>query len=434
MSLLATYKSIYNFFDLAEINLQLGEEIESVSTLTIPIYPDFRYAKKIKAMSDQLALYIGKAPEDIEILQGEGVLYLVINSDHKADLKLSELLERYREEARESSPLELVIGCDILNRIITLEIGDRNPHLLIAGSSGSGKSTLLTDIISQVLMRDAIQDIAFLIYSPKADLKFDGVIHDIDDIEIELERIYNILEKRSRGKADKHSILIILDECNSLISLSEASKGYIEKIAMRGRSERIHLILAMQSSKKANIQSPIILENIISRIIFRVYSKRESFILANTSEIDASKLLPYECYLLNHRGYARISIPLDDISSYAKEENVRLGGHSIESRNSQRLQFSKDRNIKERSIILAIPENLRYQLATRELKVISKSKLVELLNISNNNACELLNQLEDLRLLLPKKASNLPSEIKEERLTELIERYPDLLIPASSGI
>jgi len=429
MNLRAIYEKLYEFFDLQQINIRLSKEIIGTSTITITTYPDVRYAKKLPSLESEIALYLGISPDDISIEQGEGCFYLILSSPSREELRLSDMLDRFRGYPEiYSNPLNLLIGVDNFDRLITLEIGDRNPHIIIAGSSGSGKSNLLSVIIAQIMDRDKEKAISFVIYSPKSDLSkfewYSSIIKEIDDIENCLEDICGILERRARGREDKKPILIFLDEVNSLIFSSDKARGYISQIAMKGRSERVHLILAMQSSKRELLQSPIIRENCISRIIFRVHNKRESLTLSNTPEIDCSKLQIGEAYILNHRGYARISIPIDDISSYAKEENVRLGEHSIESRNSQRLQFSKDRNIKK---FKQLPEEIRNYLSSEgKARGISKSILVNELKQSQPQALTILRELEELGLLGDKPASNSPSPLNLDRLTALVNQLDRL--------
>ncbi len=429
MDLRYIYQKLYDLFDIYKINCKLDKEIISPATITIPIIPDIRQARDISKLEDRISMWLGITDKDISLEQGKGRYHLIINKDHRENISLSTLLQRLENEHKEiyQNPLKILIGSDIFNSLILLNIGDKNPHIIIAGSSGSGKSNLLSNIISQIVIRDKEQAISLVIYSPKTDLdQFKGVsqlrygqtIKEIRDIEISLSEIIGVMESRSRGKENKYPILVILDEVNSLVALSDTSKGYIEQVAMKGRSERIHLILAMQSSKKENLSnSPIIRENIISRIIFRVHSKRESTTLSNTPGIDCSKLRIGEAYLLNHRGYARVNIPLDDISPKLQIEKRE---HIPPQEDVQELGDISD--LRDIQKFEALPERIRiYLMSDRgKDKGISKSILIKKLNFSQPRSLELLKELEDLGILGGKEAPNLPSPINYDRLEELV--------------
>jgi len=447
MDLRYIYHKLYDLFDIYNINCKLDKEIISPATITIPIIPDIRQARDISKLEDRISMWLGISDKDISLEQGKGRYHLTINKDHREDISLSTLLQRLENEHKEiyQNPLKILIGSDIFNSLILLNIGDKNPHIIIAGSSGSGKSNLLSNIISQIVIRDKKQAISLVIYSPKTDLdqfkgipqlKYGQTIKEIRDIEISLSDIISIMESRSRGKESKYPILIILDEVNSLVALSDKAKGYIEQIAMKGRSERIHLILSMQSSKKQNLSnSPIIRENIISKIIFRVHSKRESTTLSNTPEIDCSKLRIGEAFLINHRGHARVQIPLDDIkhnTNYFTNNIVR--------------KIEKREGIKELGDIRqfeALPERIRvYLVSSRgKEKGISKSILTKELNFSQPRSLELLSELDQLGILGDKEAPNLPSPINYDRLEELVRGadrlgtgYPQEVTREKAGI
>jgi len=479
MNLRYIYQSIYQVFDSYGILARLGKEIITPCGITIPIIPlDIKQVKSIANLETELAFALGYSPEQVDLSISRGYFDLVIPREESQELRLSQLLEQLRSTHYDiyANPLKLLIGLDIHNKLVILELGTpQASHLLIAGASGAGKSELAKSIISQIVLRDQEQEISLLVYTPKvsdfiafnslAELRYGAIIAELSDIENCLADIYGVMETRARYKRVKGPIVVILDEVNSLIALSTTAKEYIELIACKGRSESIHLILICQSAKKENVQSPIIRENIPCRAVFRTHNKRESTTLSNTPEIDCSKLDIGQCYLISSGKWSRVTCPKADLSESfipdTQEYPLQVidGGKELESskiamsnmcspddlversdaspKEEQRDIEEMKASYEEKAKILAIPDQLRLEI--KELDVISKTKIVELLNISNNKACELLSQLDELKLLLPKHSPVHPSPINKARLQELEERYPEAFgigeqIPRESGI
>jgi len=450
LSLRDIYYKLYGLFDLYSIDAELGKEILSISTLTIPIFlTDIRKAKLLSSLETEISLHLNSV---ISLLLNaeQGCFDLVIPRPDKVELRLSNLLKHLENRDYElyQNPLALCLGVDNRNKLICLELGTpQASHLLIAGSTGSGKSELAKSIISEIIERDINEMMEFIIYSPKADydqfsnlktLRYGTVIEDTKDIEAILDDLYAIMERRARSRIPKTPIIIILDEVNALVALSDKARELIEQIAMRGRSEVCILILIMQSAKKELLKSNLIRENITCRAIFRTHSKRESTTLANVPEIDCSKLDVGQCFLVNSGKWKMVATPLDDISpqwqrsadynySEAKLSLIKGGldpkDNCILDRGDKDLEELKS-EVNEKEILLAIPEHLKLYLKSKD--DISKTKIVEILNISNNKACELLSQLDDLKLLLPKISPVHPSPINKARLRELEELYPEL--------
>jgi len=436
------YERLYDLFDIYDIEVELGKELVGFSTVTVPIRVDIRKADIIpKLAKSKIALYLGLSDKDIMLTQGRGCYNLILNTEPQGELLLSDLLTRLEGEHKEiySNALSLLVGINNFNALITLELGNRNPHVIIAGSSGSGKTTLLSNTISQVLERDIESKINLICYTPKADLNAFNtslnyeVIHSITDIETVLQDVNNEMVRREKVAGRYNPMLIILDEVNSLLSVSDVSKGYIEQIAMRGRSSGIHLILSMQSAKKENLsKSPILRENCTSRAVFKVDSKRESNTLSNRVEINCVNLRIGECYLITSRGFVRCNIPLDDISSsytgaYERDTKLELikGGLqkvTVTPNWAERTEERDTSELRDIEKFKALPEEVRNYITSKEglSKGISKSILINELNQSQPKALEILKSLEDLRLLGDKIAMNQPSPIIEARVTELL--------------
>ncbi len=441
------YQRLYDLFDIYDIEVELDKEIVGYSTVTINISPDIRKAELIPKLLSKIAMWIGVKEADISLVQGEDCYHLIINSEPQGDLLLSSLLERLEGDHKEiySNPLSLLIGVDIFNTMITLEIGDRNPHVIIAGSSGSGKTSLLHNIISSVLERDIeSKKVDMLLYTPKADLdcfnacdslRYD-VIKNISDIEVCLSDVYEIMLRREKRAGSYKPILIVLDEVNSLISLSDIAKGFIEAIAMKGRSSRVHLILSMITSKKSLIQSNLIRENASAKIIMRVSDKIESNALTGVKEINCSKLRIGEAFVISSLGYARVNIPIGDL----------LEGYPIESETStstlalvegglgpisDRTEARDTQELRDIESFKAISEEVLSYLKSND--GISVRKLRDGIGVSKDKASAIIKQLDQIESLLgeaPDGKSPRPinKDVLNEVLSVLSNVRPSVLI------
>jgi len=322
----------------------------------------------------------------------------------------------------------------------------------LLGATASGKTESLKSLIYQISLADIENNISFILYTPKTDLDdfqyLDQlrypIIKEIPDIDQVLAATVTEMERRSRIRIKGAPIMVVIDELTSLLSRSDKATFLIERLCERGRSERITCILATQSGKKTVFgNSDVIRENITTRLCFRTHNKRESNTISGNSEIHCEKLQCGEAYLISSNRWKRLNTPLCDVIERLPEiigsdSPLQLIGGGLEAIDPG------DRNVEdikggyeEREKILALPEKLRLEI--RSLDGISKTKIVSLLSISNNKACELLSLLDDLKLLLPKKSPTRPSPINKARLKELEERYPDLFgiktsIPKDIGI
>jgi hypothetical protein len=243
------------------------------------------------------------------------------------------------------------------------------------------------------------------------------------DLEYCLKDLYRIMDSRSKISKAKSPIIIILDEVGEVLK-SDKAKEMIEAIAMRGRSESLILVLICQSGKKSNLfGSNALRENITLRAVLRAESKRESTILTNNSDLDASKLGLGEAYLISGARWQRIWTPIDNISTIYNVKDIEtkeLDPGDDEILSIDNLQEASD----ERERILSIPEELRDQIV--DIETISKAKISNMLGVASDKACQILRELEALGLLGEKEAKNKPSPINKEKLTEIMNRYPDL--------
>ncbi|MDQ1742280.1 MAG: segregation ATPase FtsK/SpoIIIE, family [Pseudonocardiales bacterium] len=191
------------------------------------------------------------------------------------------------------------------------------PHLLIAGTTGAGKSELLRSFVTGLAMRDAPDDLAFVLIDYKGGAAFAGcagfphtvgLVTDLDahltsralaSLEAELRRREATLAEA--GVADLEAyrrtpahrrrrlarLVLVVDEFAYLAEELPTFLSGLIGVAQRGRSLGLHLVLATQ--RPAGVVSPQIKANISSRIALRVTDAADS---ADVIGSDAASHLP----------------------------------------------------------------------------------------------------------------------------------------------
>ena len=189
------------------------------------------------------------------------------------------------------------------------------PHLLIAGTTGSGKSVLLNGLIATALYRpplDVPDGAQFILIDPKGD-----ELEDYEDLPHTLfysntlsghikalQKATIIMEARNmltrdRRKKDRSvskifsgsDLYVIIDEWFDLISASIKSEAttYIQRLAAKGRSARVHLIVCTQTPL-AKVLPTEIRCNFDARVGLRTRDAGQSKLILDSAKIGLDKL------------------------------------------------------------------------------------------------------------------------------------------------
>ena len=181
----------------------------------------------------------------------------------------------------------------------TVDLRRDGPHALVGGTTGSGKSELLQTLIASLALGNRPDEMVFVLVDYKGGSAFKdcallphtvGMVTDLDghltaralaSLEAELRRRERLLAARSEprtsrttrpaaGAADARlpRLLLVIDEFKALAEeLPDFLDGLV-RIAARGRSLGIHLVLATQ--RPGGIVSADIKANVNLRIALRV--------------------------------------------------------------------------------------------------------------------------------------------------------------------
>jgi S-DNA-T family DNA segregation ATPase FtsK/SpoIIIE len=246
--------------------------------------------------------------------------------------------------------VRIAIGLDTDGRVV-LDLDRDGPHALIAGSTGSGKSELLQTLVVAAALQHPPEQLSFLLVDYKGGAAFAdcaalphtvGVVTDLDQrltgrvlhsLDSEVHRRERLLAER--GAADLQAyrrsdpqvplarLVIIVDEFASLAEELGAFVAGLVRIARRGRSLGLHLILATQ--RPAGVVSPEIRANCALRICLRVTDAADSLDVVDTdAAAGISPATPGRAYL--RRGGRARPLQVAGVSGPARasEPEVRV--------------------------------------------------------------------------------------------------------------
>ena len=210
---------------------------------------------------------------------------LEIPNQARSDVYLKSAMMTH--EFMNTSGIPACLGTDVEGKALAVDISSL-PHMIVSGTTGSGKSVLINSIITSIIFRLPPSACQFVLIDPKkseffqfANIPhlFNTVITDTNEAIHMLSEMVRIMEERSTllesmGKRDITGtdiipIIIVIDE---LADLMDTSKGeveeYITRLAQRGRSCGLHLIIATQSPR-SSVLTPLVRSNILTKVALR---------------------------------------------------------------------------------------------------------------------------------------------------------------------
>lgn len=247
-------------YDLYEFTLPAGMSVED-------------FEKK----HDAIEQYVGKR---IEIAYGFKNLLIRVYTKDLPDVW------KY-EPIKVKGRVGLLIGCDRQCKPVAIDLGDGEPHLLIAGESGSGKSTVLRSIITNIILTanvdlyliDLKRGAEFNLFRKCQKVKSFARTEEeaenlLRDVSVEVDRRYDLFFdadcidiKHYQSKHPENALryqVVIIDEFADLM-YEKGSIALLEGLAAKARACGIHLIISTQrpdakvlsSRIKANV--PVVL-------------------------------------------------------------------------------------------------------------------------------------------------------------------------------
>ncbi len=265
-------------------------------------------------------------------------------------------LQRDQEFWTKSSQFEVSvpIGWDINHKEVRFEIGKAQNHTLICGRSGSGKSNFSHVLIQnlafyyapnevQLFLLDYKEGVEFNAYTNPTPLEHARLVSVASSVgygmsflswlckemqeRANLFKRFNVKDLSDYRKHEKMPrLIVVIDEFQVLFS-DNSTKGKesveqsLNTLLKKGRSYGVHLILATQTMRGADIDSSIMAQ-IANRIALPMDAEDSNSILSND---DACELVRPEGIFNNNGGHqkshTKMTIPKapDDFKAFIKK-------------------------------------------------------------------------------------------------------------------
>lgn len=216
------------------------------------------------------------------------------------ELKLNSFYEY--EITNTNGGLELLIGKGFGYKTITVDLSKGHPHMLVGGSTGMGKTTFLRLALANLIFEGnknielQIADLKGTEFYMFKDIPMcEKFISDTDqahefihDLYLEMNRRYREFQKKGVIDIDRYNkkskkkmkrILMLVDEFQELEQKDHKEEiKNIKKLAAKGRSAGIHIILSTQRPS-ADILEGTIKNNLLNRVSFKLPDKLNSRII-----------------------------------------------------------------------------------------------------------------------------------------------------------
>ncbi|GHS34466.1 hypothetical protein JP0121_02490 [Helicobacter pylori] len=331
-------------------------------------------------------------------------------------------LQREQESWTKSSQFRVSVpmGWDINHKEVCFEIGEAQNHTLICGCSGSGKSNFLHVLIQnlafyyapneiQLFLLDYKEGVEFNAYADPAILEHARLVSVASSVSFGVSFL-NWLDKETKKRGElfkqfnvkdlsdyrKHGemprLIVVIDEFQVLFSDStikekERMEAYLTTLLKKGRSYGVHLILATQTMRGADINKSLMAQ-IANRIALPMDAEDSESIL---SDDVACELVKPEGIFNNNGGHkkyhTKMSIPKspDEFEPFIKkihkefnqrnlapiEHKIYNGETALEmpntfKANEMRLHLGKEVDYEQKDLIVEFESNESHLLVVSQ--------------------------------------------------------------------
>lgn len=297
---------------------------------------------------------------NVEVINDHG-----IQSNHMQDFatKIKAYYEKKKAVKRELKDLQkeqefwtkssqfkvsVPVGWDINHKEVCFEIGEAQNHTLICGRSGSGKSNFLHVLIQNLAFYYAPNEVQLFLLDYKEGVEFNAYAKErileharlvgfgvgfLSWLDKEMKKraelfkqsdVKDLSDYRKHGEMSR--LIVVIDEFQVLFSESttkekERAERYLTTILKKGRSYGVHLILATQTMRGADINRSLMAQ-IANRIALPMDAEDSDSVLGDDV---ACELVRPEGIFNNNGGHkkyhTKMSIPKapDDFKPFIKK-------------------------------------------------------------------------------------------------------------------
>ncbi len=318
------------------------------------------------------------------------------------------------------SKVSVPVGWDINHKEVCFEIGEAQNHTLICGRSGSGKSNFLHVLIqnlafyyapneAQLFLLDYKEGVEFNAYTEPTILEHARLVSVVSSVgygmgflswlckemqkRAELFKQFNVKDLSDyRKHGEMPRLIVVIDEFQVLFSDSTTKEkdrveAYLTTLLKKGRSYGVHLILATQTMRGADINKSLMAQ-IANRIALPMDAEDSESIL---SDDVACELVRPEGIFNNNGGHqkyhTKMSIPKapDDFKPFIKkihkefnqrnlapiEHKIYNGETALEmpntlKANEMRLHLGKEVDYEQKDLIVEFESNESHLLVVSQ--------------------------------------------------------------------
>ncbi len=312
------------------------------------------------------------------------------------------------------------VGWDINHKEVCFEIGEAQNHTLICGRSGSGKSNFLHVLIQNLAFYYAPNEVQLFLLDYKEGVEFNAYTNPtileharlvsvassvgfgvsflswLDKETKKRDELFKQFNVKDLSDYRKHGemprLIVVIDEFQVLFSDSttkekERVEAYLTNILKKGRSYGVHLILATQTMRGADINKSLMAQ-IANRIALLMDAEDSESVL---SDDVACELVRPEGIFNNNGGHqkyhTKMSIPKapDDFKPFIKkihrdfnqrnlapiEHKIYNGETALEmpnilKANEMRLHLGKEVDYEQKDLIVGFESNESHLLVVSQ--------------------------------------------------------------------
>lgn len=276
-----------------ELDNPKGKALARVGLIEIYLKPQSgTKVSQVMALSDDIALAVKN--DHARLTQADGKLIVQIPYGARQRVTVESLYETPRQ------PYTAMLGCDLYGKPVGVTLTDpATPHVLVAGTTGSGKTALAQSMVMSLVKQHPRSELMLVAIDPKGERPewFEGAIaghlgppvaRTPEDATKALRQVVRHMEKVAESMT---RLVVYVDEAADLIMAggSEAQE-LLTRIAQRGRSAGIHLIIGTQKPSAKHL-GPLLTTNLPLRLVGRVVNASDSALACGQAGCGAEKLL-----------------------------------------------------------------------------------------------------------------------------------------------
>jgi len=387
----------------ANVHYRVMRALSGPRLLTLAIFINPRYARKITSMGDELSMAAGLHKDAfIRIERGHrGTLTLEIPKPQNlwSTLHVSRLPKRHG--------LRAVCGIDGEHRPTDIDFANPlSPHVLICGTTGAGKSNAQRLLVYDLASQNHPGEVGFVLIDCQKRGKwwkdFANLPHLLHPIVTEETEAHKVLmwavaelDRRAIRDQTKPSVFIWTDEVQSILSNEEIGRLF-QTLAEVGREYGLHCGMALQNPTAELMGGTANLKrNMVTRLVGKVDSPTTAHVATGQNGSGAERLTGFGDFLLIDPmiGTKRVTV------AHLQQRDIEILPYSETIRTLDLLQYEDTDHVLEQADVGRPQDPLKMKHLALALKEpdVSQRELHRQFSIGFTKAKRVLESAVELR-------------------------------------